>query len=117
MISKQEVLNITNEYYISYYCKNDICKFLDYNYSKSIINFPDEDGNLNEYIIDTCTYDSIESNTCNVLKQCNKDKECFYNKCFKNYCMFNNNNNITHCDDIYISPSLFKDRSSYMYCG
>ena len=59
MISKQEVLNITNEYYISYYCKNDICKFLDYNYSKSIINFPDEDGNLNEYIIDTCTYDSI----------------------------------------------------------
>jgi len=31
--------------------------------------------------------------------------------------MFNNETEIVHGDDIYIKPTLFHDKSSYMYCG
>jgi len=32
ILSKEEVLKITNKYYISYYCKDDICVLSDYDY-------------------------------------------------------------------------------------
>jgi len=35
-ITLEEVLKITNEYYQSYYCKNDICAKTTYDYSKSL---------------------------------------------------------------------------------
>jgi len=31
--------------------------------------------------------------------------------------MFNNETEIIHCDDIYIKPTILKNKSSYMYCG
>jgi len=112
-ISINEVLNITNEYYISYYCKDNICILSDYNYSNDYIYFPEKDGNMKEYIVDICTKETLG----NCITKCTKDIECFSNKCYKNYCIFNNETNIVHCDDIYIIPNLFRFRSSYMYCG
>jgi len=117
-ISINEVLNITNEYYISYYCKDNICILSDYNYSNDYIYFPEKDGNMKEYIVDICTKETLG----NCITKCTKDIECFSNKCYKNYCIFNNETklhttSIVHCDDIYITPNLFRSRSSYMYCG
>jgi len=106
-ITKDEVLKITNEYYISYYCKNDICSLTDYNYIKSYIEIPDNNGNLIKYISDTCAYKHIQSKKCYTVK-CNKDIECLSNKCYKNHCMFNNETEIIHCNDIYIKPIIIK---------
>jgi len=39
------------------------------------------------------------------------------NKCYNNYCLFNNETLIIHCDNIYIKPTLYKKYSSYMHCG
>jgi len=117
ILSKEEVLKITNRYYISYHCRNDICILTDNDYCTHIVEFPDENGNLIEYITDTCNYSDIQLNKCNDVTSCNNDKECLSNKCYKNICMFNNETQIIHCDNIYTKPTLFRDRSSYMYCG
>jgi len=34
---------------------------------------------------------------------------------FGNCCIFNDETQVVHCDDIYSPPLLFKERSSYMY--
>jgi len=82
-----------------------------------LINIPDKYGNLIGYITDTCNYNDIPLNKCTIRKLCNNDKECLFNKCYNNICIFNNETQIVHCDDIYIKLTLFKNRSSYMYCG
>jgi len=41
-----------------------------------MIEIPDEYGNLNEYVTDTGSYDSIQLNTCSSRKHCNGDKDC-----------------------------------------
>jgi len=56
-------------------------------------------------------------NICTCIEKCTKDIEWFSNKCYNNYCIFNNETNIIHCDDIYTFPRLFRSNSSYMYCG
>jgi len=117
ILTKDEVLNITNRYYISFYCKDNICVSTDYNYNDSIIEIPDENGNKKKYITHTCTYDDIKIKKCNVLKNCTIDSECLSNKCFDNRCVFNNETSIIHCDAIYTPSTLFKKKSSYMYCG
>jgi len=116
-ISINEVLNITNEYYISYYCKNNICVLTSYNYINSYIEIPDKKDNLIKYITDTCNYDDIIINKCHYITKCNSDNECLSNKCYKNHCMFNNETQIIRCDNIYMGPTLFNERSSYMHCG
>jgi len=114
--TKEEVLKITNKYYISYYCKNNTCVLTDYNYANNYIEFPDKNGNLIKYISETCSYNVIESDNCYTIN-CKNDNDCLYNKCYKNHCMFNNETDIIHCDDIYIKPTILKNKSSYMYCG
>jgi len=49
--TKDDVLGIYDEYYISYYCKNDICAYMDYQYSKLFIEIQDKNGNISLYII------------------------------------------------------------------
>jgi len=121
-ISKNEVLNIKNKSYIGYFCKNDLCISMDYRYEKPFIEFPDENGNVNLYIMQTLSYKAIESdnnfrnktcihNDC-VSHNCNDDSQCLYNKCFNNYCIFNDKAPIVHCDSIYLGYG-----KSYMYCG
>jgi len=116
ILTKEEVIKITNEYYISYYCKNDICVLTDYNYANDYIEFPDNNGNLIKYISNTCSYNNIETDNCYSIN-CNNDKDCLSNKCYKSHCMFNNETEIIHCDDIYIKPTILKSKSSYMHCG
>jgi len=52
----------------------------------------------------------------NCITNCTKNIECFSNKYYNNYCIFNNETNIVHCDDIYKTPKLFRTKNSYMYC-
>jgi len=115
VLSKDEVLKITNEYYISFFCKNDICVSVD-GYERTI-EIPDENGNLIKYISNTCTYDDIKSNKCIFMEKCKTDSQCLSNKCFDKYCVFNDETPVVHCDNIYTRATLFKEKSSYMYCG
>ena len=128
--TKNELLELKNEYYSAFYCKNDICVRADNQYNNKFIEFPDENGNIKLYIIYTCTYDNIKlkncfSGSCAVYNdieyyisyECNSNSECLSNKCFNNYCVYNDEEPIVHCDNIYIQPSLFKKESSYIYCG
>jgi len=120
-LTKEEVLNIKDNSYISYYCKNDICVEADYEYTKKFIEFPNKEGNINIYIVVTFInindklinhYNKTYSNKTYISINCSNDSDCLSNKCYNNYCIFNEKNPIVHCDDIYTG-----NRKSYMYCG
>jgi len=120
-LKKNEVLNIKNEFDISYYCKNDICVKVDCEYDKDFIEFPNKEGKINIYIVKTFLnindelinyYNKMYSNKTYVSINCSNDSDCLSNKCFNNYCIFNNETPIVHCDSIYTG-----NRKSYMYCG
>ena len=44
--NKKDALNITNIFYISFYCKDDICVSTDYNYSDKPIEIPNNKGKI-----------------------------------------------------------------------
>jgi len=124
-ILKEELLKIKNNYYASYYCKDEFCVRVNDEYNNYFIEIPDKNNNITNYIVHTCTFNDIESNYCdstrmingeNYSVECNNDSECLSNKCYKNHCMFNEEIPIVHCDNIY-SDKLFLGKSSYMYCG
>jgi len=117
VLSKDEVLKITNEYYISFFCKNDTCVSTSYDYNDWFIEIPDENGNLIQYITRTCSYDEIKNRDSKCLKNCTIDSQCLSNKCIGSCCVFNDETPMVHCDDIYTYPTLFRDKSSYMHCG
>jgi len=54
-------------------------------------------------------------NKCSSI--CKNDSDCLSNKCVNNFCVFNDETPIEHCDDIYTEPGFLRFRSSYMYCG
>ncbi|KAG4086929.1 hypothetical protein H8356DRAFT_1371993 [Neocallimastix lanati (nom. inval.)] len=122
IITKDDVLGIYDEYFISFYCKNDICAYLDNYYSKPFIEIPDKNGNISLYIIktfeknDTVSNSYCDNNVC-FSYNCTTNTQCLYGKCMNNLCVFDENAPVTHCDDIYTPPGIFKRRSSYMYCG
>jgi len=116
VISKNEVLNITNEYYISFYCKNEICISVNYDYSDMNITIPNNNGDMINYIVKTCSYEKIKNNKCNSI-QCKLNSECLSNKCYNSYCVFNDDEPIIHCDSIYEHNVLLNKHKSYMYCG
>jgi len=49
-MSIEDVLKIKNEYYVSFYCKNDICVETDFMYDDETVDIPDEHGNITTYI-------------------------------------------------------------------
>jgi len=51
IISKDEVLKIIDEFYISFYCKDDICVSTKNDYSEPYIEIPDKNGNKIKYIV------------------------------------------------------------------
>ena len=125
IISKEDVLKIKDEYYIRFYCKDEICASVENDHDNYFIEIPDINGNLTNYIVYTCNYNDIELDQCNSIKmingenysvECKSDLECLSNKCYKNRCTYNEETPIVHCDDIY-SNKLFLGKSSYMYCG
>jgi len=124
-ISKEELLEVKNNYYARYYCKDEICTQVVYDYDDYVMEFPDINGNITNYIVYTCTNNDIELDKCKDEYMiddmifsliCNNDSECLSNKCYKNHCMYNNETPIVHCDNIY-SDKWFLGKSSYMYCG
>jgi len=42
ILSKNEILKITDEYYLSFYCKNDTCVSIYYDYKNPYIEIPIE---------------------------------------------------------------------------
>ncbi|ORX83903.1 hypothetical protein BCR32DRAFT_243038 [Anaeromyces robustus] len=121
ILNKENVLNQTNVFHTSYYCKNNTCAFVDNEYTKPFIEFPDENETLLLYNTYTCTYDNAKLNSCPTFKcidnvclsvKCINNSECLSNKCFNNYCVFNDKNPIVHCDNIYEN-----DKTSFMNCG
>jgi len=113
IINKNEVLKITNEYFISFYCKDEICILVNVNYD-AFIELPNKNGDIQKYITGTCRIDNINVYDCPI--NCFKDIECLSNKCYNYNCVFNNETSIDHCDNIY-SKSIIFGESSYMYCG
>ncbi|KAG4081745.1 hypothetical protein H8356DRAFT_1284815 [Neocallimastix lanati (nom. inval.)] len=43
-----------------------------------------------------------------VSYKCTTDSQCLYDKCVNNLCVFNENAPLTHCDDVYTRPGIFK---------
>jgi len=111
VLSKNDVLKITNEYHLNFYCKNDICVSTYHDCRNPYIEIPNENGNLTKYITDTCQYNDIKLNKCNSEK-CTSDSECLSNKCINNHCVFNDETPIVHCNSIYTS-----NESTFMHCG
>lgn len=70
-----------------------------FDYIESVIKIPNENRNLVSYIVATCRYDKAvieewENYTRSVdgveyISICRNDSECLSNKCFDNYCIFN----------------------------
>jgi len=142
IINKNEVLKIRNEINLSYYCKNNNCIKVDRHYLPKFIEFPDKEGNIKRYISKSYNYNDLESDDyfysihelskdygCNntqnneicytdvyISFRCTSDSHCLTNKCIHNICVFNEENPIDFCTDIY-SFSLIFGRRSYMYCG
>jgi len=120
-ISKEIVLKITDEFYHSYYCKNDICVSIDNYYNRPFIEIPDENGIIDIYISETYTHEYVKfknppdkkcyDNRCVSIK-CHNDSECLYNKCIDNFCIFNEEAPVVHCDNVYLGH-----RKSYTHCG
>ncbi|OUM57677.1 hypothetical protein PIROE2DRAFT_64865 [Piromyces sp. E2] len=110
----------------NYYCRNDNCiSFENNDDHPPLIEFPDENGNIKKYILETCayikpetfwycTYNHTYKETFYYLK-CYNDSDCFYNKCIDNTCVYNGDSSVTHCDTIYKYFAIFE--YSYIHCG
>jgi len=76
---------------------------------------------MKKYITETCPRDKIGTEMCNTeiyydgnifYTNCTSNSDCLSNKCLKSVCVFNDENPIVHCDDIYLGGGR-----SYMHCG
>eukprot|EP00833_Pecoramyces_ruminatium_P000983 jgi/Orpsp1_1/1175015/evm.model.c7180000052317.1 len=100
--------------------------YVDPDYKKNFIEFPDEYGNIKLYIATTYSYDTIKKYNISTIHRCSHNKcisyicttesECLYNKCIDNICVYNDKSSVVHCDNIYNFSPIFGS-SSYMYCG
>ncbi|ORX52629.1 hypothetical protein BCR36DRAFT_286464, partial [Piromyces finnis] len=112
-LSEEEVLEITDEMEINYYCKDNICSFSNDNI---YVSHTDGHGNIKEYIHDT--FSSHQKITQSKSK-CTKDSQCLTNKCIDNYCRFNDEVIIIHCGEI-ASFNAFKNKYNtytHTHCG
>ena len=133
-LNKTEVLKIKNKFNLSYYCKNDICVQVDRHYLPLCVEIPDENGNIKRYISKTYTYDNLKSknyfaastlsNDININIGCTSDSQCLSNKCINGICIFNEENPIEFCTDIYRFLFILGGKilylttmHSYMHCG
>ncbi|KAL6628891.1 hypothetical protein U3516DRAFT_535315 [Neocallimastix sp. 'constans'] len=124
-LPREEVMKIKNEYFLSFYCKNDICVVVDNEYIQKFVDIPDSTGKIWHYIAYTCTDDEIKQEKCpreeiisgeSLSLECKNNTDCLSDKCIDNHCVFNDEAPIVHCDDIYES-SFSNGRSSFMHCG
>ncbi|KAL6632291.1 hypothetical protein LY90DRAFT_521736 [Neocallimastix californiae] len=124
-IHKTEVLKIKNERNLSYFCKNDICVKVDRDRFNQFLEIPDEKGNINRYISRSIAYEDLKIRKYPISKRaghnivisfkCASDSQCLTNKCIDGYCIFNEENPVEFCTNIYINLFIFK--YLYMHCG
>ncbi|KAG4096699.1 hypothetical protein H8356DRAFT_1396119 [Neocallimastix lanati (nom. inval.)] len=127
ILTKDEVLKLTDENPIKYYCKNNLCTYVDDYIQFPFAIFLDENGNETSYIIETCTYDNaILGNCCNITRplkekhystKCNENSECLSDRCVNGFCVFNDLNPVTCCVTVYIPKFLSAKPESHMHCG
>jgi len=133
-LNKNEVLKIKDKFYLSYYCRNNICVQVNCNYLPAFVEIPDEKGNIKRYISETIFYNDFKSNKysainycgfynnkdhiCQIIisTECTSDSQCLTNKCINNVCISNEVNPSEYCSNIYSFSFIF-GRHSYMYCG
>jgi len=128
-INKSKLWKFINKFNLTFYCKNNICVQVNRNILPLFVEIPDRKGNIKRYITRSYTYDEIKLNKLGtglctyfvkekcyirISYQCNSDSQCLTNKCFNNYCVFNEENPTEFCTAIYIN--LFF-RFSYIHCG
>lgn len=120
-LTKDEVLKLKNAVFVAFYCKDNLCAKTKHSYTDFFAEFPDENGKMKKYITETCPHDQFESGECNTeiyydgnifYTNCTSNSDCLSNKCLKSVCVFNDENPIVHCDDIYLGGGR-----SYMHCG
>jgi len=113
-------------YGTNYYCRGDDCIKLDNSNHVPYIEFPDENGNVKLYILESCIYDDKSKELINyinyydygdnnVFVKCTKDSDCLYNKCIDNHCVFNEESPIVHCDIIFRYFAIYE--KLYVHCG
>ncbi|KAG4099543.1 hypothetical protein H8356DRAFT_1423580 [Neocallimastix lanati (nom. inval.)] len=112
IINKQDLLNVRNEYPIGYYCKKDICikADLDYIILYIVQTYSYEYVKLG-YYDDKVRKTYIENTTHVIYITCSQDSVFLSNKCFNNYCVFNEENPFVRCYNIYLNNSY------HIYCG
>ncbi|OUM60891.1 hypothetical protein PIROE2DRAFT_13264 [Piromyces sp. E2] len=118
-----------NNYGKHNYCKNNNCIELNSYHSFEFLKFP-INNTIKRYILDTCIYDSKLDNVVNwdnykfiylgnetiyLDLSCTTDSEYFYNKCINNYCVFNEDPSVTHCD--YVHKGFATVQSTYLHCS
>ncbi|KAG4095489.1 hypothetical protein H8356DRAFT_1427093 [Neocallimastix lanati (nom. inval.)] len=120
-LTKDEVLKLKNAVFVAFYCKDNLCAKTKHSYTDFFVEFPDENGRMKKYITETCPRDKIGTKMCNTeiyydgnlfYTNCTSNSDCLSNKCLKSVCVFNDDNPIVHCDDIYLGGGR-----SYMHCG
>lgn len=122
-------MKIANTYYISYYYENNTCALTNYDYGNPYVEFPDENGNNIKYIVEIFKYNNDIyilgnglSNKCYNGQwdsvKCIAYSQYLSNQYINNFCSFNDETPIIHCDDVYSHGTLFtKKKSLYMYYG
>jgi len=121
-LTKNEVLQIKNKDNQSYICRNDVCVCIYSFYPEPYIEFPDENGNINKYILYTTMREDIAVDEIDyslttdegvIYVKCNTDSECLSNKCLNYVCIFNEQTSLTGCNS-YTPPISGR---TYMHCG
>ena len=70
------------------------------------IKFPDDNGNMKTYIARAYNNNNFNK-TSELLYKCNQDTDCLFNKCFDNFCRFNNESSVELCNNMYKYFSYF----------
>ncbi|KAG4089726.1 hypothetical protein H8356DRAFT_1717012 [Neocallimastix lanati (nom. inval.)] len=127
ILTKDEVLKLTDAKPIKYYCKNNLCTYVeDYELFPFAI-FLDENNKETSYIIETCTYDNAILGNChNITKKlegkyystiCTENSNCLSERCVNGYCVFNDLNPVICCVTVYTPKFLSGEPESHMHCG
>lgn len=77
------------------------------------MDIPDKNGNITRYSTNICTIETVKSNEHFFCPKRSSDSKCLSNKCFENYCVYNEETPIVNCTDI----NSILDITLYMQCG
>jgi len=137
----EDVLQMQNQYQLTYYCQNNTC--FEYDSSYDMVRISDE-NNISKLII-THTFepravpDSQGAYSCNegacLFLGCTHASQCLFGSCviedshtgtihevpFNDHtvglCRYDEEYNITECDAVYVKRTVFRNYRSYMHCG